>query len=92
MTRGYVRQLLASGTAFVASRDDPATAHLAPGIYRRGRRTRTGQDAPQLIVAFEDRAQYEPRFDFYGIAERRALSAFPGHLSRRLQQAWATRR
>jgi hypothetical protein len=92
MPRGYVRRLLASGGAFVASRDDPRTAHLAPGIYRRGRRTRAGQSAPQLLVAFEDRAEYSVRFDFAGIAERRALSSFPGHLSRRLQEAWGTRR
>ena len=91
MPRNYVRTLLSSGRAFVASSGDPRTRHLRPGIYRR-RAGAGSRGAPELLVAFEDSARYLARFDHDGIARRTALRVFEGHLSRRLQAAWATRR
>lgn len=91
MPRNYVRTLISSGRGFVASRNDPRTRHLPPGIYRR-RTSRGVAGAPELLVAFEDSARYTARFDHDGVARRTALRVFERHLSRRLQAAWATRR
>lgn len=91
LTRNYIRTLLNSGRGFVASRNDPRTANLPPGIYRRRRRgSRTLP--PELMVAFEDSAQYRPIWDAEGVAMHRARTRWPGHLAARLRQAWATRR
>lgn len=91
LPRHYVRTLLRSGQAFVASQDDPRTRHLPPGLYRR-RKLRGRAQPPELMVAFVDQATYAPRFDLEGIARQAALPAFPRHLSRRLIEAWGTRR
>lgn len=91
MTRNYVRTLINSGRAFVASRSDPRTAHLPPGIYRR-RRVRGGMSRPELMVAFEDAVQYQDRFDPQAVGRAVALARFEGHLSARLRAAWASRR
>jgi len=44
------------------------------------------------LVAFEDVATYEPRIDLESAARLKARSRFPDHLSRRLREAWASRR
>jgi len=88
MPRGAVKRMMARPGAFVASRSDPKTRHLDPGIYiRKGRGRR--QKIEQL-VAFRGRAQYRPRFDFQGPADLRANQVIANHLSRRLQDALRT--
>jgi hypothetical protein len=45
---------------------------LKPGIYKR-----VGSHKLQAVFFYVTRAQYKPRLDFYGVAERVANDAFP---------------
>lgn len=63
-------------------------SRLSAGVWER---TASGQ--LRKVLHFTAVApRYERRFKFVETAERRAMSAFPSHLSRRLQEAWAARR
>lgn len=63
-------------------------SRLSPGVWER---TASGQLRKVLHFTAAS-PRYERRFTFVETADRRARSAFPVHLSRRLQEAWATRR
>jgi hypothetical protein len=91
MPRGAVRRILGRSDTFVASRRGGGNNRLRPGIYKR-KKVRGKNASPQLLVAFEDRATYQRRFLMQTTAERAFRASFEGHLSRRLRQAWATRR
>jgi hypothetical protein len=49
-----------------------AWGKLKPGIYKR-----TGGHNLQAVFFYVTQAQYKPRFDFYGVAEKVAMEAFP---------------
>ncbi|MBS8228419.1 hypothetical protein [Vannielia litorea] len=92
MPRGAVARMLKRPDVFVASKSDPKTKHLRPGIYQRNSRKGRRNAAPNLLVAFEDEAQYRPRLRFDHVAERRALARIERNFLRRLEQALATAR
>lgn len=93
MPRRAVARLLAKADTFVASRSDPKTGHLPPGIYQRvPRGSRGGAPKPKLLVAFEDRAKYQPRLRFDYVAQRRAEAVFERKFLARLDQAMRTAR
>jgi hypothetical protein len=77
---------------FVASRSAEETRHLPPGVYQRGRKRRGKQGGPKLLVAFEDRASYTPRWNFQDLAMRRARDRFRRHFLARFRQAMASAR
>ena len=87
MPRGALGRLGAKKGTFATSPGKLATRHLAPGIYQRGRK-----GAVKMLVAFEPRAQYKPKWSFVSHAERTARAGFQGHFITRLRQALATLR
>lgn len=90
LPKGAVKRAEAKGNTFVA-RKRGAGAHLAPGLYQRGKGAR-GRGKIKLLVAFEPRAQYKKRLEFQPVALNKARSVYEGHLVRRLKQAQATAR
>jgi len=70
--QGRIKRLLAKKNTF------QGTIGGVAGVWqrsKRGKRSRggsgtIGQSGLKLLVAYESSAQYRPRFDFYGIAER----------------------
>ena len=91
MPKGAVRKAAAKADTFVASRNDPRTKHLRPGIYQRPKRGRRGSAGQaKLLVAFASAASYNKRWDFKKGAEKKARSVFPQHLGTRWRQALAT--
>jgi hypothetical protein len=86
LPRSALRRLLARKDVFVARRRDPRTRHLEPGLYQRwdGRLIQ--------LIAFEEQAQYEPRFPFEEVAKAEAIMRLPDALTTRLVEAIATAR
>jgi len=70
--QGRIKRLLAKKNVF------QGTINGVTGVWqrpKRGKRSRggsgtIGQSGLKLLVAYESSTQYQPRFDFYGIAER----------------------
>ena len=106
MSRGHLNQIIsgiqanrdrtANTTAASRARNPGRAQYFVP---RPGSRLSAGvwmrTAGGQLIKVLHFTSampSYEPRFDFAAAAERRALRVFPMHLSRRLREAWATRR
>lgn len=100
MAKGAVSRLLAQSGVFVASKSKKNTAHLRPGIYKRVKsraKKRTNRRAagsfapkvaaPKLMVAFENKASYQKRFDFHGTAHVIAGQRYEYHFRRRLKAA-----
>lgn len=79
----------AKPTRFVATRGDPKTAHLAPGIYRRYKRR--GR-APKLLIAFERIARYRPRLRFQDTVRRFVMQQGPAIVAQSLANALRTAR
>lgn len=91
MPKGVVKRLLAKPDVFVASKGDARTKHLAPGIYKRGKRLKSGKVKPsQQMVAFHDFTDYRAIYDFQGKAAPVARARMPHHLVRRLKRAIET--
>ena len=70
--KGRIKRLLAKKNTFQGTIGGVAGVWQRP---KRGKRSRggsgtIGQSGLKLLVAYESSAQYQPRFDFYGIAER----------------------
>jgi hypothetical protein len=86
LPRSALRRLLARKDVFVARRRDPRTRHLEPGLYQRW----DGRLIP--LIAFEEQAQYEPRFPFEEVAKAEAIMRLPDALTTRLVEAIATAR
>ncbi len=69
---------------------DGRAQNLDPGIYRK---THFGFGSSiQPVVFFVKRTGYDPRFDFFGVAQRTVARAFPGHMRAALSQALSGRR
>lgn len=95
------RRLVGSygGGLFVAD-GKARTRHLAPGIYertkvrrrKRGSRAKGGAGGLKLLVAFEERAGYRPRFNFQGRVFRTAEASLPELFVDELAKALATAR
>jgi hypothetical protein len=71
-SQGRIKRLLAKKNTFQGIIGDGAGVWQRP---KRGKRSRggsgtIGQSGLKLLVAYESSTQYQPRFDFYGIAER----------------------
>jgi hypothetical protein len=83
MPRGAVKR--AAGRADVFS-GRPGGGRLPPGLYQRLK-----GGGLRMLVAFEPRADYEPRLDFEASAERTARAFFPPAFERALRRAiaWA---
>lgn len=81
MPRGYIRRVLARGDTF------SGTVRGVAGIWQR---TRSG--SVKLLVAYEQKAQYRPRFQFERTAERTARTRFPINFERSFRQAMQTAR
>lgn len=93
MPKGSVGRNLARSDTFVASKNNPRTKHLAPGIYKRGKKRRGKAAAgPTMLVSFEDKARYKKRYDFQRPAHKTASGVFPRHMARNLKKAMASRR
>lgn len=86
LPRRAVARLVSRGDVFVTSRGDPNTRHLRPGIYRR---PKGGRGGPQLLIAFEDSADYRQRLDLEQIAGPVAGRVFEGYLIDRLRRVLA---
>jgi len=74
--QGRIKRLLAKKNTFQGTIGGVAGVWQRP---KRGKRSRggsgtIGQSGLKLLVAYESSAQYRPRFDFYGIAERSVRS------------------
>ena len=70
--QGRIKRLLAKKNTFQGTINGVAGVWQRP---KRGKRSRggsgtIGQSGLKLLVAYESSAQYRPRFDFYGIAQR----------------------
>jgi len=70
--KGRTKRLLAKKNTFQGTIGGVAGVWQRP---RRGKRSRggsgtIGQSGLKLLVAYESSTQYQPRFDFYGIAQR----------------------
>lgn len=89
LPKGYVARVLNGKKGFVASRNDPKTRHLPAGIYQRGNKR---GDVAKLLVAFEDKADYDPIYPFYETAAKTARAAIVDHFTRNLAQAVASAR
>jgi hypothetical protein len=104
--KGALRRLQAEHDTFIASRSDPNTRRLAPGIYRRAKKKRKagGRGAVRLgapalvgrvltaLVGFADRAIYRRRFPFERIAERKAKASLQPNFTAAMRGALATAR
>lgn len=63
-------------------------SHLSPGVYER-----TASNQLRKVLHFTRAApRYQARFRFELVARARSARIFEVHLSRRLREAWATRR
>lgn len=87
LPRRAVARLVARGDVFATSRGDPKTRHLRPGIYRR---PQGGRGGPQLLIAFEDSADYRQLLDLVKIAGPVVSREFEGHLLDRLRRVLAS--
>jgi len=70
--QGRIKRLLAKKNTFQGTIGGVAGVWQRP---KRGKRSRggsgtIGQSGLKLLVAYESSTQYQPRFDFYGIAQR----------------------
>ncbi|SOH93363.1 hypothetical protein SAMN06273572_10239 [Monaibacterium marinum] len=103
MTRGAVSKAAGKPDTFVASRAAKATAHLAPGIYQRpkrskyrkggaGNKNRGELKGPQLLVAFEGKAKYRPRLGFVQGGKQIAANRLGPNFSHALREAVRTAR
>ncbi len=88
LPRNAVARAVTKPNTFATKRNGRGK-HLAPGIYQRGRKVR-GKTKLKLLVAFEPRAKYQPRFPFQATARRTAEGAMQSHLLRRIKQAVET--
>lgn len=87
--RGAIGRERAKPTTFVASRNDPKTRHLAPGIYRR---YKSRKRAPKLLVAFERIARYRPRLRFRETVRELVSSRGASIVAQSLANAFRTAR
>lgn len=87
--RGKLAKLRARPDVFVASRNDPATRHMRPGLYQRYKRK--GR-APKLLVAFEPSAAYRPIYPYKRRVVRTVLRRYARVFNRALHQALASTR
>lgn len=78
-------------TYFVARPGDRATAHLAPGIYRRIEKAGQGSSI-RPVVRFVGRTTYRRLFDLERIARRVVPREFPRQFEAAAAQAMATAR
>lgn len=92
MPKGAVKRMLARDNVFVASRNKSATRHMRPGIYQRKGNAKRGTKSVKLLVAFETRASYRKRWNFYGVATRRGRGTFEGHYLNWIKRALATKK
>lgn len=90
LPRGSVKRAGARKDTFKASRNDPRTRHLKPGIYKRGKGK--ARSTPSMLVSFKDRAAYRKRYDFAGGATKAADNVLPRHFVKNLRRALATAR
>lgn len=79
LPRGAVRRALARPDTF------SGTVRGVAGIWQRTRR-----GGVRLLVAYEDRARYEPRLGFDDGARKTALARFGRHFARRFAEAVET--
>ena len=80
MPRNLVKRLRGRKDVF------SATINGTPGLWQRvGRSVR-------LLVGYEPQAQYQRRFDFYGIGQREAERRLPANFARALADALRTAR
>jgi hypothetical protein len=86
--RTKINTLLKSGKVFIASKYDnnPRTKHLQPGIYRR---VAKGEQV-QLLVAFENEAQYTKRYDFELTVIREVKARITPAMRQAINRALAT--
>ncbi|MEO0624082.1 MAG: hypothetical protein AAF183_17925 [Pseudomonadota bacterium] len=82
LARGAVRKLLARADTFTMG----AAQGRRPGIYRR---TPTGA---KLLVSYEQRARYSPRFRFAETVQKTARSRFQIQFRRAMTEAMRTAR
>lgn len=62
------------------------------GVAGLWRVYRSKKRAPKLMIAYEERAVYKPRFDYYAVARKHINVAFRSNLNRTLTKALATAR
>ncbi|HEX3319433.1 MAG TPA: hypothetical protein VHR84_01910 [Terriglobales bacterium] len=85
-TRGRPRLKMA-GTLFVATKTNPKTAHVAPGVWKR-----TGPKSMVLLLAFVPAPHYAPRFKFENVGRAEVERTFEENFNAALRQAMATAR
>ena len=92
--QGRIQKLLSRKNTF------QGTINGIPGIWQRpakGKRKRggygtTGPTGLKLLVAYEPTAQYQPRFDFYGIAKRVVPKIVGKEMDRAIARALASKK
>jgi len=91
--RGEIKKLLAKPNTF------SGTIKGVAGIWERGHYSKKGNWVTKgksrasnirLLVAWEPRAQYRPRFPFYKIARGKARAVFPRNMNKALAHALKT--
>ena len=87
--QGRIKRLLAKKNTFQGTINGVAGIWQRP---KRGKRSRggsgtTGQSGLKLLVAYESSTQYQPRFDFYGIAQRSVRTNIGKELDKAIARA-----
>lgn len=86
LPKGVVQKLLARKDVF------SGRINGIGGIWQRTYDRRTKQNGVKLLIAWEDKATYRPRFGFYEAARQAAQANFPGRFEAALSKALATAR
>jgi hypothetical protein len=87
--QGRIKRLLAKKNTFQGTINGVAGVWQRP---KRGKRSRggsgtIGQSGLKLLVAYESSAQYQPRFDFYGIAQRSVRTSVGKEMDKAIARA-----
>lgn len=88
-TAGFEYFVVQSGASrtFVRANGGTGSHKMQPGIYRRVLHAFGNQIEP--VVIFVNRAKYQRRFDFYGIAEKEGNRILSGELRRAVSESLA---
>ena len=87
--QGRIKRLLAKKNVFQGTIGGVAGVWQRP---KRGKRSRggsgtIGQSGLKLLVAYESSTQYQPRFDFYGIAQRSVRTTIGKEMDKAIARA-----
>lgn len=86
LPKGTVQRLLARKDVF------SGRINGVGGIWQRVYDRRTKQNHVKLLIAWEDKASYRPRFGFYDTARLAAQASFPSRFEAAFSKALATAR